>query len=243
MERSAAFEWDLATPRAVLVAEFHELDGRPSGQLAGSSEELVARHRLYEAARLTLGPAAIVWERSAGIAALIPASRPGREPTRAAGQELAAETLRRLPTSVVDVGIGRSTPDPLRLDVSYRQARNAIAVAGWSRGHGAVSLFDDLELDRLLFNTPDAERTTFVDSTIGALVAYDARHRTALVETLDVYLATRKVAVAARRLFVHANTLTNRLDRIAEIVGPFVDDPDRCLTLGIALRLRRSRGR
>jgi purine catabolism regulator len=243
MERSAAFDWDLSTPRAVLVAEFHELDGRPFGQLAGSSEEPVARHRLFEAARRTLGQGAIVWERTAGIAALVPVGSRGREAARLAGQELRAEGARRLPGSVVDIGIGRPARDPLRLDESYREARGAIAVAGWSRGHGAVSLFEELDLDRLLFNTPEVERTTFVDMTIGPLVAYDDRHRTNLVETLEVFLATRKVAVAARRLYVHTNTLTNRLERIAEILGPFVDDADRCLTLGLALRLRRSRGR
>ena len=42
LERAAAFGWDLTTPRAVLVAELHELDGRPFGQLAGSAEEVVA---------------------------------------------------------------------------------------------------------------------------------------------------------------------------------------------------------
>jgi len=96
------------------------------------------------------------------------------------------------------------------------------------------------ELDRLLFNTPEADRATFVDGAVGPLVAHDARYRTNLVETLEVYLAARKVAVAARRMYVHTNTLANRLERIAEIIGPFVDDPDRCLTLGLALRLRRS---
>ncbi len=240
MERSAAFGWDLATPRAVLVAEFQELDGRPFGQLAGSSDELVARHRLYEAARLTLGNGAIIWERTAGLAALVPATVRGREAARTAGRELAAEGARRLPGSVVDIGIGRPTGDPLRLDESYREARGAVAVAGWSRGHGCVSLFEELDLDRLLFNTPEAERATFIEMTIGPVIAYDAKRRTNLVETLEVYLATRKVAVAARRLYVHANTLTNRLERVADLIGPFVDDPDRCLTLGLALRLRRS---
>ncbi len=240
MERSAAFGWDLATPRAVLVAEFQELDGRPFGQLAGSSDELVARHRLHEAARLSLGQRAIIWERTAGIAALVPATGRGREAARGAGLELAAEGARRLPGSVVDIGIGRPTGDPLRLDESYREARGAVAVAGWSRGHGKVSLFEELDLDRLLFNTPEAERAIFIGTTIGPLVAYDVRHRTNLVETLDVYLATRKVAVAARRMYVHTNTLANRLERVADLLGPFVDDPDRCLTLGLALRLRRS---
>jgi PucR family transcriptional regulator, purine catabolism regulatory protein len=243
LERSAAFEWDLSTPRAVLVAEFHELDGRPIGQLAGSSDELVARQRLYEAARLTLGQGAIVWERTAGIAALIAVTGRGRDAARAAALELRAESSRRQPGAVVDIGIGRPATDPLRLDESYREARGALAVAAWNRGRGEVSLFEELELDRLLFNTPEADRLTFVDTAIGRLVAHDERHMTNLVETLEVYLATRKVAVAARRLYVHTNTLANRLERIADVIGPFVDDADRCLTLGLALRLRRSPGR
>ena len=240
LERAAAFGWDLTIPRAVLVAELHELDGRPFGQLAGSSDELVARHRLYEAARLTLGHDAIVWERGAGIAALVGVGARGREGARIAGAELGTEAARRQPGAVLDVGIGRPASDPLRLDASYREARAAITVASWSRGHGAVSLFEELQLDRLLFNTSEADRATFVETALGTLVAHDAEHRTNLVETLEVYLATRKVAVAARRLYVHTNTLANRLERIAEIVGPFIDDPDRCLTLGLALRLRRS---
>lgn len=240
LERSAAFEWDLSMPRAVLVAEFHELDGRPFGQLAGSSDELVARQRLYEAARLTLGQGAIVWERTAGIAALISATGRRRDAARAAALELRAESTRRQPGAVVDIGIGRPATDPLRLDESYREARGALAVAAWNRGRGEVSLFEELELDRLLFNTPEADRLTFVDAAIGRLVAYDERHMANLVETLEVYLATRRVAVAARRLYVHTNTLANRLERIADIIGPFVDDADRCLTLGLALRLRRS---
>jgi PucR family transcriptional regulator, purine catabolism regulatory protein len=224
----------------VLVAEIHELGGQPFGQLAGSSDELVARHRLVEAARLTLGQAAIVWERTAGIAALVPVAPEGTEAARHAGSELLAEGIRRLPGSVVDVGFGSPVADPLKLDRSFREARNAIAVAAWSRGHGTVALFHELGVDRLLFNTPEIERVTFVESTIGPLLAYDARRRTNLVETLEVYLATRNVAGAARRLFVHYNTLANRLERIAGVVGPFVGDPDRCLTLGLALRLRRS---
>ncbi|HKG56431.1 MAG TPA: PucR family transcriptional regulator ligand-binding domain-containing protein [Candidatus Limnocylindrales bacterium] len=243
MERAAAFDWDLSTPRAVLVAEIDELGGRPFGLLAGSSEELVARHRLVDAARVALGPSAIVWERTAGVAALVASTARGRDAARASGAELHAEAGRRLAGAVIDVGLGRPVDDPLTLDVSFREARGAISVGRWSRGPGVVSLFEDLHLDRLLFNTAEPERSAFVDAAIRPLLDYDARRHTTLVETLEVYLATRNVADAARRLFVHYNTLTNRLDRIAGIIGPFVDDPERCLELGLALRLRRSPGR
>ncbi|HVA85436.1 MAG TPA: PucR family transcriptional regulator ligand-binding domain-containing protein, partial [Candidatus Saccharimonadales bacterium] len=72
MERAIAFKWDLSLPRAVLIAQLDALGGRPFAQLAGTSEEVGARHRLADSARLTLGRSVIVWERSAEVAALVP---------------------------------------------------------------------------------------------------------------------------------------------------------------------------
>ncbi len=39
MERAAAFDWDLATPRAVLLAEIDSLAGVPFADLVGTAEE------------------------------------------------------------------------------------------------------------------------------------------------------------------------------------------------------------
>jgi purine catabolism regulator len=242
MERSAAFGWDLGVPRAVLVAEYHELGGQPFSRLTGAPEEVVARRRLAEAARLSLGHGAIIWERSAGIAALIPAAERASDLIRHGAQEMQADAARRVPGAVIDIGVGRRATDPLLLARSFTEARRAQAVGTWSRGHGAVCLFDELDLDVLLFSAPSQERTAFVEAAIGALIEYDGRHRTNLVQTLDAYLSTRNVATAARRLFVHYNTLANRLARIEEVLGPFHEDPDRCLALGLAVRLRRAPG-
>jgi hypothetical protein len=73
----------------------------------------------------------------------------------------------------------------------------------------------------------------------GPLEAYDAERGTTLVATLETFLATRNAALAARRLYLHYNTLKNRLAKIEEIIGPYLEDPDRCLSLALALRLRR----
>jgi PucR family transcriptional regulator, purine catabolism regulatory protein len=59
------------------------------------------------------------------------------------------------------------------------------------------------------------------------------------VATLEMVLATRNSALAARRLFIHYNTLKNRLRQIEEILGPVLGDPDRTLGLTLALRIRR----
>jgi DNA-binding PucR family transcriptional regulator len=91
----------------------------------------------------------------------------------------------------------------------------------------------------LLVSAPEAEREAFVAEAVGPLLEYDRRHGTALVQTLERWLADRNGAHAARDLFVHYNTLKNRLDRIEALVGPFLEDPDRCLELALAVRLLR----
>ena len=235
MERAAAFAWDLTTPRAVLLAEVEAIEGRPFSALAGTPEEGALRHRLAEAARVSLGPMAIVWERSREIGALVSVGPSG---LREIGATLQAEASRHLPGIRVSVGIGRAALDPLDLHQSFGEARRAMSIGRWAHGPGEVTAFDDLGLDRLLVAVPVSEAEAFCTDVLGRLEAYDSTHGTTLVATLDVYLATRNAALAARRLYLHYNTLKNRLARIEEILGPYLDDPDRCLSLALALRLR-----
>ena len=237
MERAAAFAWDLAVPRAVLLAELDEVGGRPFAALAGTAEEASVRHRLLEVANSSLGQSAIVWERSREIGALVAAT--GTAGLRDAGAALQAEAARRLPGAVVSLGIGQAAPDPLDLHASYTQARRALSVGRWAHGAGRLTTFDELGLDRLLVAVPAAEAEAFCATTLGRLEAYDAARGTDLVATLDAFLATRNAALAARQLYLHYNTLKNRLTKIEELIGPFQDDPEHCLNLSLALRLRR----
>jgi hypothetical protein len=46
-------------------------------------------------------------------------------------------------------------------------------------------------------------------------------------------------AEAARRMFVHYNTLKNRLDRIEDIIGPVLSDPARALECEVAIYVDR----
>lgn len=239
MERAAAFNWDLALPRAVLLAEVETVGGRRLSHLSGTPEESELRHGLAEAARASLGPSAITWERSREIGSLVATSAADEPRLREAGLALLAEAARRMPHGVVSVGIGRSTADPLRLGQSFGEARRALAIGRWSRGPGRVVMFSDLGVDRLLSDVSESEVEAYCAAELGSLEAYDHVNGTVLVRTLDTFLASRNGALAARQLFVHYNTLKNRLAKIEEVTGPFLDDPERCLSLSLALHLRR----
>ncbi len=243
LEWAVEFGWDLATPRAVMLADVESppTAGAASDEMAGGHAEAAAglRHRLADAARQTLGRGAIVWERSREVAALIATGPRGGQGTEAAAAELQAEMIRRVPGAVVTVGIGRPVEDPLRLQESFAEARQARTVLRWTKGPGAIARFESLGLDRLLAATPEAERVAFLGAALGPLLEHDRRHGTALVASLERWLTDRNGAAAARDLYVHYNTLKNRLDRIEALIGPFVDDATRCLELALAIRVLR----
>lgn len=75
-------------------------------------------------------------------------------------------------------------------------------------------------------------RDNLVDPRIADLVAYDADHSSALVESVRAFLdAHGNVRDAAAAVGVHANTLRYRIDRAQQVSGLRFDDPaDRLLT-------------
>lgn len=243
VDRAAAFAWDLSLARAVLLASVESVDGRPFGDLVGTAQEGSVRHRLAEAARASLGSDVIVWERHREIGSLVAVGAAGNPASlRAGGTAFLGEAIRRLPGVVVSIGIGTRVDEPLALDRSFREARHALEIGRWGLGPGYISTFDELGIDRILSAVPAADVEAYCQQMLGALEDYDARQGTSLVLTLDTFLATRNVALAARQLYVHHNTLKNRLARIEEVLAVSLRDPGRCLSLSLALRLRRLPG-
>jgi PucR family transcriptional regulator, purine catabolism regulatory protein len=235
-ERALAFGWDLSRPRAVLVAEIDSVGGRPFGELVGTPHERWNTRRLVEAARAALGTDAIVWERSAGLAALVAAQD---EPSARAAR-LQDTARQRVDGASVSIGIGSVCADPLLLRESYSEAVRALHTIRRVGGPGQIAAFAELGLERLLLSCSDLELRAFVATKLGPLLEYEALHPGAnLLATLQVFLArNRTLAHTARALYVHYNTVRYRLERIESLLGPVVDNPENCLQLELALRVQ-----
>jgi DNA-binding PucR family transcriptional regulator len=96
---------------------------------------------------------------------------------------------------------------------------------------GAYRYLVDLDLAR----APRDRHWTGVE----ALVEHDRRRRSALLETLEQYLARRRSVVeTARALYIHPNTLRQRLARIERVAGLDVAQED-LLSLELAVKLVR----
>jgi GAF domain-containing protein len=75
--------------------------------------------------------------------------------------------------------------------------------------------------------------------SVEELIEYDRRRGARLVETLEQYLADRGgVTASARALYVHPNTVRQRLERIERVAGLDLGSED-LLSLELALKLAR----
>jgi purine catabolism regulator len=231
IERATSFGWDLGRPRAVLLASIDPPTDRTI--LPGALATIAA------AARATLGPDAIVWTRSATIGALLAPKTDLASERQRIADGLRRELDHRLKSVTVSIGVGRRVDGAALLRRSFLEASRAVDVGRWAKGRHVTEVFDQLGLERLLASTPTDDLAEFVQHSIGALVEHDRSTRSDLLETLEVWLETRNMAEAARRISVHYNTFKNRLERIEAILGPVVTDAARSLECEVAIYVFR----
>jgi hypothetical protein len=136
----------------------------------------------------------------------------------------------------IAVAAGTPAPGVEGFVLSHREALAARRVARLRGGAPSPALYPELALEALLVDDVDAA-DRFVARELGPLAAADEA-TVRLASTLAVFLEEGASFVgAARRLGVHANTVTYRVHRAEELRGRPVTE--RQLELRIALRLAR----
>ncbi|MEU5702176.1 helix-turn-helix domain-containing protein [Streptomyces aurantiacus] len=89
-----------------------------------------------------------------------------------------------------------------------------------------------------LFGPGEARVAAYVQRVIGPVLAWDAEHAGKILPTLAAYLDSRLSPVAtARALHLHKNTVLQRLERAADLLGPGWQEPDRLFRITVAIRL------
>lgn len=220
LARAQALEYDLERPHRVVVVEGQ---GRADGV-----------DPLFHAVRRAAG--------STGAGSLL-VSRTGTV-VLLANHDLDWGKLRRAVLHElgggghVRIGVGGGCGRVGDFPRSYREAQTALRVQAGSHGPERVTVFDELGVYRLLSrleNTAEVER--FVRDWLGALLDYDARKQSELVRTLSVYLERGgNYNATAQALVVHRSTLKYRLQRIRELSGHDLNDPDSHFNLQLATR-------
>jgi hypothetical protein len=120
--------------------------------------------------------------------------------------------------------------------VSFARARAALALA---HRDGELVAAREHAGELLLAADPLLGRE-FASEALAPLQALTPAARVRLCETLDAWLAEQgRLALVARRLAVHPQTVRYRLARLRELFGDALEDPERRFWLSLALRLER----
>ena len=192
-----------------------------------------------EARLRRLAPGAVVDAGRESLHALLPLAPGAGEPERAA-LERALHELGGAERVLIGLSAMRRGVSDGRH--SLREAADAAHIArALVRGGGALS-YGDLGAYKYLVRLPlDEAPNDRHCEAVERLMDYDRRRRSQLVETLEQYLRDRRsIATTARALFIHPNTLRQRLERIEKLSGLDLAAED-LLSLELAVKLVRLR--
>jgi hypothetical protein len=167
--------------------------------------------------------------RAGRLAAVAPADPHGDEP---AGLAALAEALR---AGGMTVAISAPRRDPALLHEAIREAE-LLAELGDARetAHGGND--DTYRLLIGVLMRDRAELAQLRDSTVTALIDYDARNDTDLLDTLQTFLAhDGSTTETAEAMALHRHTVGYRLARVHEVAGlsPYESDGRERLSLGL----------
>jgi GAF domain-containing protein len=139
-------------------------------------------------------------------------------------------------------GFSDSTGTTADYALAFRQARMACAIARSSGPERRVRGYLGLGAQRYLWAISQERDPDPLELAVGRLLELDRARSSELFRTLETYLDRRGNArQAAAALFIHRNTLRQRLRRIGEVLGLDPTDPEVAFDLLLAVRLIRFR--
>ncbi len=189
-------------------------------------------------------PGSLLVSRATGVVLLVPSV------DDAEGEELEAlhrfaEHLLKTIVSVgrtvsVSAGIGNRTATIAELPRAHDEARQAMRLVRHGGKRGSVATYRGLGAFRLLLEVERPELLhRYVNETLGPLQRYEEDRETPLLRTVEqLILAHWNQREAARRLHVHINTLLYRMQRIEQLTGFSLSDPETRVALAVAVRAR-----
>ena len=219
LARAEALGYDLRRPHRVAVVE-------------GGTDRRDDNDALFHAVRRAMSDrgAGLLLVARGGVVVVVTQAERDWEGLRAA-------VLAQLSAGRCRIGVGGSCDHPADIPRSYREAELALRVQRGSGGSDQATVFDQLGVYRILAEREEEGVVRFVREWLGTLLDHDQSRRGDLIATLGRYLECGgNYDATAAALGVHRSTLKYRLQRIREISGHDLANPDTCFNLQLASR-------
>ncbi|MFL6112337.1 MAG: helix-turn-helix domain-containing protein [Catenulispora sp.] len=219
-ERARRVGVDLERPHIVVAADASPAD----------------RSRVHFAAsRLAGGEGGLVGSHEGRIVLLLP----GEDPSATAQRVLV--DLRGGLAQPLTVGAAGPESGVAAFADAHAEAVRCLAALHALGRAGSAAAPSDLGFLALVLGGGDPAEV--VRRALGPLIDYDAKRGTDLLGTVEQYFAAgRSLGRTGEALHIHVNTVTQRLERTARLLGPDWQEPGRSLEIQLALQIRRVMG-
>ena len=154
---------------------------------------------------------------------------------RSEGERLRAIVSEEASDPNVTVAVSGPKRGTTGAHLALLQAEQAVALEHRNGGAGKTTHFEDLGKFRFVLGQPETDIEAQSARALGELAEDEERYAD-LIKTLDAFIRLHgSVNAVARDLFLHRNTVRQRLRRIAQLTGANLSDPNDRLALQLAL--------
>ncbi len=139
------------------------------------------------------------------------------------------------------LGLGSCVPSPAQLPSSLRQAEQSVRILRNRKSFlERVLFFDDLGLLRVLGHPLLREDAlAYAEEILSPLESHDNKQRGDLIETIRIYFESGgNLKRVSEVLYTHYNTVIYRINRIRDVFGIDLRDPETAFNFQLALKIR-----
>jgi GAF domain-containing protein len=238
---------DLSRLHVVAMIEISYLEEEDSAGEPLSEEDRLAIHkRIGAQVRRRLQdtfPGSLIYEHENLLTCII---HLGKDPGGTRLKNWLRDQTRQMRTEhsiCLSVGVGNTCTNASDYRRGFAEASEALQMGQHLNREGGVTHFNDLGVYRYLYKIArmDDLRDMYQDQ-VGRIASYDQRKGTDLLGTLETYLeCAGNLTRTSHRLFVHRNTLIQRLERLQSICEIDMQERGNWLTLQVAIKVFKLR--
>lgn len=152
---------------------------------------------------------------------------------RAATEALRRDEAGRTGDPGLSAGLGGPRDRERSLRLAILHAEQAVRLGRALNGPGRVTAFGDLGPYCFVLGRPTADIRAFCRAILGPLAEREQHEE---LRTLEEFLRNHgSLNAVARALFLHRNTVRQRLKRIGELTGADLEDADQRMQLYLAV--------
>lgn len=238
---------DLSRVHAVAMIEISYLeDENDTGEPLSEDDRLAIHKRISAQVRRRIQdvfPGSLLYEHENMLTCIIHLSKdPAGTRLKSWLRDLARQ-MRSENNVYLAIGIGNPCISISDYRRGFGEASEAHQMGQHLSREGGVTHFNDLGVYRYLYKIArmDDLRDMYQDQ-VGRIATYDHRKGTDLLDTLETYLeCAGNLTRTSNRLFVHRNTLIQRLERLQSLCEIDLQERGNWLTLQVAIKVYKLR--